>query len=226
MFNIQVSWSVSSQSWLHTFFMSSVEVLSSVYLCSLLRFQFCFNCRDQVFQLNSKFNKSYMYTASVPLPNGCPLIYRLCLGHLLPHRYSCKTDCIDIPLLGDVKWSSIVCMTKKLEEFPDADCDDTECLSSILRSIKNLLLLFPKESERCLVHLSRWAGFQSSYKHQDKNKHHECRTLTTCLATKILLPDLWNVSNFPQWFNEIDHSAGISGYSSITMAAKMSMANY
>lgn len=170
MLNTQVSWSVSSQSWLHTFFMSSVGVLSFVYLCSLLHFQFC--CPDRVFQLNSKFNKSYMYTASVPLPNGCPLIYRLCLGHLLPHWYSCMTDSIDIPLLGDVKWSSIVCMTRKLEAFPDADCDDTECLSSSPRSFKNLLLLFPKESERRLVHLSHCAGFQSSYKHQHKNKHH------------------------------------------------------
>lgn len=174
----------------------------------------------------TQFNKSYIYTASVPLPNGCPLIYRLRLGHLLPHRYSCKTDSIDIPLLGDVEGSSIVCKTRKLEEFPDADCDDTECLSSILRSIKNLLLLFQEDPEKYLVYLSCRAGFQSFYKHRHKNKHHVCRTLTTCPAPKILLPDLWNVSNFPQWVNEIDHSAGISGYGSITMAAKMSMANY
>lgn len=65
----------------------------------------------------SQFNKSYIYTASVPLPNGCPLIYRLRLGHLLPHRYSCETDSINIPLLGNVEGSSIVCMTRKLEEL-------------------------------------------------------------------------------------------------------------
>lgn len=86
----------------------------------------------------SQFNRSYIDTASVPPLNGRPLIYSLRLGHLLPHRYSCNTDTIDLPLLGDVKGSSIVCVTRKLEEIPDADHDDTECLSSIRRSIKKI----------------------------------------------------------------------------------------
>lgn len=185
-------------------------------------YEFC-GSLDQVSQLNfpSLIKATYILHLSH---------YRMAvhwfIGHLLPHRYSCKTDSIDIPLLGNVEGCRIVCMTRKLEEFPDADCDDTECLSSILRSFKNLLLLFLEDPEKYLVYLSCRAEFQSAYKHRHKNKHHVCHTLTTCPAPKILLPDLWNVSNFPQRFNEIDHSAGISGHGSITMAAKMSMANY
>lgn len=60
-----------------------------------------------------------------PTTEWLSIDYSLWPGHLPPHRHSCKTDTIDLPLLGDVKGSSIVCVTSKLEELPDADIDDT-----------------------------------------------------------------------------------------------------
>lgn len=159
-----------------------------------------------------------MDTASVPLLNGCPLIYSLRLGHLLPR--SCKTDTIDRPLLGDVKRSSIVCVASKLEEFPDADRDDTEFLSSFPRSINNLSWLLFRKNLRNILFLYR---VEADLYH--KNKQHVFCTYYLF----VLLPrpcSLICETNFPQWFSEIDHSARISGYGSITTAAKMSMANY
>lgn len=106
----------------------------------------------------SEFNRCHTDTASFPPLNGCLWIYRLGLSHLPPHRYSCKTDTIDPPLLGDVKGSSIACVTSKLKECPDADHDDTKCLSCIVISLKtklrNVLFIYPLHYRNIKINMS------------------------------------------------------------------------